>query len=146
VNYKQLAKGAQALLSQGAPKLADRVMEAATKAGQSKGSELIDTTRLREKFGKVTQSIRDSMPKPEDVKKAVSTDSKVMSSNAPTMAKPVVSTLAPIVTSLGKVGGGGYSSGVLDAQRENNRLTAESNRLLLKIAGAKPAPVAAAFG
>jgi hypothetical protein len=37
---------------------------------------------------------------------------------------------APIVTSLGKVGGGGYSSGTLDAQRENNRLTGETNRLL----------------
>jgi hypothetical protein len=36
----------------------------------------------------------------------------------------------PIVTSLGKVGGGGYSSGTLDAQRENNRLTGETNRLL----------------
>ena len=38
--------------------------------------------------------------------------------------------LAPIVTSLGKVGGGGYSSGTLDAQRENNRLTSETNRIL----------------
>lgn len=33
------------------------------------------------------------------------------------------------MTSLGKVGGG-YSSGALDAQRENNRLTGETNRLL----------------
>ena len=146
MNFKQLAKGAQALLSQGAPELAGRVMEAATKAGQSKGSELIDTTRLRENFGKVTQSIRDSMPKPEEVKKAASTGSKVMSGNAPAMTKPAASSLTPIVTSLGKVGGGGYSSGVLDAQRENNRLTAESNRLLLRIAGAKPASAAAAFG
>ena len=31
---------------------------------------------------------------------------------------------------LGKVGGGGYSTGTLDAQRENNRLTGETNRLL----------------
>ena len=38
--------------------------------------------------------------------------------------------LEPIVTSLGKVGGGGYSTGTLDAQRENNRLTGETNRLL----------------
>jgi hypothetical protein len=28
------------------------------------------------------------------------------------------------------VGGGGYSTGTLDAQRENNRLTGETNRLL----------------
>jgi hypothetical protein len=34
------------------------------------------------------------------------------------------------VTSLAKVGGGGYTTGALDAQRENNRLTGETNRLL----------------
>jgi hypothetical protein len=28
------------------------------------------------------------------------------------------------------VGGGGYQPGLLDAQRENNRLTGETNRLL----------------
>jgi len=32
--------------------------------------------------------------------------------------------------SLGKVGGGGYSTGTLDAQRENNRLTGQTNELL----------------
>jgi hypothetical protein len=52
------------------------------------------------------------------------------SGNSPAVAKPAASTLAPIVTSLGKVGGGGYSSGALDAQRENNRLTSETNRIL----------------
>ena len=31
---------------------------------------------------------------------------------------------------LGKVGGGGYWSGNLDAQRENNKLTSETNRIL----------------
>lgn len=40
------------------------------------------------------------------------------------------SRLDPIVTSLGKVGGGGYGTGVLDAQRENNRLTGETNSLI----------------
>ena len=35
-----------------------------------------------------------------------------------------------IVTSLGRVGGGGYVSSTLDAQRENNRLTGETNTLL----------------
>jgi hypothetical protein len=54
------------------------------------------------------------------------------------------SNLAPIVTSLGKVGGGGYSSGTLDAQRENNKLTSETNRILrdmserMKPGGAAP--------
>ena len=46
---------------------------------------------------------------------------------------PQATRLDPIVTSLGKVGGGGYSSGTLDAQRENNRLTGETNRLLTRM-------------
>jgi hypothetical protein len=46
------------------------------------------------------------------------------------VVSPQTSRLDPIVTSLGKVGGGGYSSGTLDAQRETNRLTGETNRLL----------------
>ena len=48
----------------------------------------------------------------------------------PIVVSPQATRLDPIVTSLGKVGGGGYSSGTLDAQRENNRLTGETNRLL----------------
>ena len=40
-------------------------------------------------------------------------------------------TLAPIVSSLACVGGGGFGGQTtLDAQRENNRLTGETNRLL----------------
>jgi hypothetical protein len=69
------------------------------------------------------------MPKPEDAAKTVAAAGKV-SGSAPSAAEPSTATLAPIVTSLGKVGGGGYSSGALDAQRENNRLTGETNRLL----------------
>jgi hypothetical protein len=45
-------------------------------------------------------------------------------------ASATAARLDPIVTSLGKVGGGGYSTGTLDAQRENNRLTGETTRLL----------------
>jgi len=85
---------------------------------------------LRDSFGKVVASIRDTMPKPEEVKQAATAAAKLTTGDGGTLAKPAVSTLAPIVTSLGKVGGGGYGSGVLDAQRENNRLTGESNRLL----------------
>ncbi len=68
---------------------------------------------------------------------------------APAVARPAASTLAPIVTSLGKVGGGGYSTGTLDAQRENNKLTSETNRILREI-GERMKPgmsqSAAAFG
>jgi hypothetical protein len=129
MNFKEMAEGAQGLIGQGAPKLGERVAEAARKAGESTGSELIDTRGLRDSFGKVTQSIRDTMPRPEDAAKTVAAAGKV-AGTTPASAKPAASSLAPIVTSLGKVGGGGYSAGALDAQRENNRLTGETNRLL----------------
>jgi tape measure domain-containing protein len=129
MNFKDTAEGAQGLVGQGAPQLGERVAEAARKAGESTGSELIDTRGLRDNFGKVAQSIRDTMPKPEEAAKTVAAAGNV-TGTAPASAKPAASTLAPIVTSLGKVGGGGYSAGALDAQRENNRLTGETNRLL----------------
>jgi tape measure domain-containing protein len=129
VNFKEIAEGAQGLIGRGAPKLGERVAEAARKAAESTGSELIDTRGLRDNFGKVAKSIRDTMPKPEDAAKTVAAAGKVTGTE-PSAAKPAASSLAPIVTSLGKVGGGGYSSGALDAQRENNRLTGETNRLL----------------
>ena len=132
-NMKELAKQADDLMSSGAPKLGERVAEAARKAGESSGSELIDTTALRDSFGKVVgsirDSIRDSLPKPEEVKQAATAAAKTTGNTSPTAVKQS-SNLAPIVTSLGKVGGGGYSSGTLDAQRENNKLTSETNRIL----------------
>ncbi|PAW69575.1 MAG: hypothetical protein B9S38_09570 [Verrucomicrobiia bacterium Tous-C4TDCM] len=129
MNSKEIAEGAQGLIGQGAPKLGERVAEAARKAGESTGSELIDTRGLRDNFGKVAKSIRDTMPKPEDAAKTVAAAGKV-SGTGTSASIPAASSLAPIVTSLGKVGGGGYSTGALDAQRENNRLTGETNRLL----------------
>ena len=129
MNFKEIAEEAQEMLGNGAPELGKRVAEAARKASQSPGSELIDTSGLRENFGKVAQSIRDSMPKPEEVKEAASAGPKADNQPMAQVAKQA-SRLNPIVTSLGKVGGGGYSTGALDAQRENNRLTGETNRLL----------------
>ncbi len=130
MNFKEMAEEAQGLLGKGAPQLGERVAEAARKAGETTGSELIDTSGLRDSFGKVVASIRDTMPKPEELKQAATAAAKVTTDNTPAVAKPAASTLAPIVTSLGKVGGGGYSTGALDAQRENNRLTSETNRIL----------------
>jgi tape measure domain-containing protein len=130
MNFKEMAEEAKGMLGNGAPQLGERVAAAAKKAGETTGSEVIDTTGLRDSFGKVAQSIRDTMPKPEEVKQAATAAAKMTSGNSPAVAKPAASTLAPIVTSLGKVGGGGYSSGALDAQRENNRLTSETNRIL----------------
>jgi tape measure domain-containing protein len=125
---KDMADNAANMIGAGAPALGDRMAEAARKAGEFGTNDLIDTTALRDSIKNVVGSIRDSMPKPEAVKQAA----KAVSN--PTTTGPVVSPQAtrldPIVTSLGKVGGGGYSSGTLDAQRENNRLTGETNRLL----------------
>jgi hypothetical protein len=149
MNFKEMAEEAKGLLGKGAPELGERVAAAAKKAGETTGSELIDTSGLRDSFGKVVASIRDTMPKPEEVKQAATAAAKVTTGNSPAVAKPVASTLAPIVTSLGKVGGGGYSSGALDAQRENNKLTSETNRILREI-GERVRPgsgvAAASFG
>jgi tape measure domain-containing protein len=130
MNFKELAESAKGLVTAGAPELASRVAEAARKAGEVDRDDLIDTTGLRDSFGKVVASIRDSMPKPDEVKQAATAAAKISTDTATTVTKPAASTLAPIVTSLGKVGGGGYSTGALDAQRENNRLTGETNRIL----------------
>ncbi len=127
-NMKELAEQADDLLTAGAPQLGERIAEAARKAGESKGESLIDTKGLQSNFETIVQSIRDSMPKAEEIKQA--TKAQGSASSSATALKPTVSSLTPIVTSLGKVGGGGYSSGVLDAQRENNRLTGETNRIL----------------
>jgi hypothetical protein len=96
----------------------------------SNTAEVIDTTGLRESMNNVLGTIREALPKPEDVKQAATSAAKVKTSNTPAAVSTSASTLAPIVTSLGKVGGGGYSSGTLDAQRENNKLTSETNRIL----------------
>jgi tape measure domain-containing protein len=129
MNFKEIAEGAQGLIGQGAPQLGERVAEAARKAGESTGSELIDTRGLRDSFGKVVTSIRETMPKADETAKTAAAAGKV-SGTGTSASIPAASSLAPIVTSLGKVGGGGYSTGALDAQRENNRLTGETNRLL----------------
>jgi tape measure domain-containing protein len=95
----------------------------------SNTAEVIDTTGLRESMNTVLGTIREAIPKPEEVKQAATAVAKTAAVTTPTAAKQS-STLDPIVTSLGKVGGGGYSSGTLDAQRENNKLTSETNRIL----------------
>jgi hypothetical protein len=69
----------------------------------------------------------EAMPKPEEVKQAATAAAKTTAT--PKVQAVQSASLAPIVTSLGKVGGG-YSPGTLDAQWENNRLTGETNRLL----------------
>ena len=113
----------------------------------SNTAEVIDTTRLRESMNTVLGTIREAIPKPDVVKQAATAAAKTTTTTTPKVNQS--SSLAPIVTSLAKVGGGGYSSGTLDAQRENNKLTSETNNLLTKLTtkveklGGKPQ---AAFG
>ena len=114
----------------------------------SNTAEVIDTTGLRESMNTVLGTIREAIPKPDEVKNVVAAVAKPAA--APDAMKPnTPESFSPIVTSLGKVGGGGYSSGTLDAQRENNRLTGETNRILTEIrqtVGSRNGTMTSAFG
>ena len=119
------------LTQQGSALLPGRLAAAAAKAiedAAAKG-EFIDTTELQEKLAGIILNVREALPKPEDAAQAAGTVAKAAAPKASPVAGQSA-TLAPIVTSLARVGGGGYATGVLDAQRENNRLTGETNRLL----------------
>jgi tape measure domain-containing protein len=93
-------------------------------------AEVIDTSAMRERMNEVMGTIRDALPKPEEIKQVARATTPNKSKVANPLAQASTTSMDPIVTSLGKVGGGGYSSGTLDAQRENNRLTSETNRIL----------------
>ena len=118
-----------------AEKVGQRLKEAgeniSTRFGDafSNTADVIDTTGMKQSMDTVLGSIRDALPKPEAAKKVAEAAAAVQPTG-PRPNKPTSETFAPIVTSLGKVGGGGYSSGTLDAQRENNKLTGETNRIL----------------
>jgi hypothetical protein len=93
-------------------------------------AEVIDTSAMRERMNDVMGTIRDALPKPEEIKQVARATTPGKSNIANPLTQASTTRMDPIVTSLGKVGGGGYSSGTLDAQRENNRLTSETNRIL----------------
>jgi len=79
----------------------------------------------------VVESIKDAIPKPEEVEKIVGTPRKASDTGSGLAPqKAAVDRLDPVVTTLGKVGGGGYGSGLLDMQRENNRLTRDTNLII----------------
>ena len=149
-NFKDMAAQAESIMATGAPALAGRVAEAAKKAGESSTSELIDTTGLKESLRNVVGSIRDTMPKPDDATKTVQAAGKVAGAAGSPVAASTTARLEPIVTSMARVGGGGYATGALDAQRENNRLTQETNRLIREtnkhLAAGKTGKLTMAFG
>jgi tape measure domain-containing protein len=127
IKPKEIAAAAAEIISGSAPALGDSIAAAAKKAGEFGGSGIIDTTRMKESLAGIIASIPGIGPDAEAVKAVGKSAGK---SGAATTTEEVAARLEPIVTSLGKVGGGGYSTGTLDAQRENNRLTGETNRLL----------------
>jgi hypothetical protein len=117
-----------------AGKLADRMNEAGQLITERfrnaflETPEVIGTDDLRERFSSLVNDIRKSIPKPKEreIKPGLVVDEE---ENDPMLPSP--QRLAPIVTSLGRVGGGGFGGSTsLDAQRETNRLTRETNRLL----------------
>ncbi len=119
-----------------ATKVAERLKEAGENIAGRFGetfrntAEVIDTSAMRERMNDVMGTIRDALPKPEEIKQVARATTPKKSKVANPLAQASTTSMDPIVTSLGKVGGGGYSSGTLDAQRENNRLTSETNRIL----------------
>ena len=130
IKPKEMAAAAAEIIAGSAPALGASIAAAAQKAGEQGGSSLVDTGGLKARFDEVVGSITASLPKPDEVKQAASAAAGV---GTAATATAQASRLDPIVTSLGKVGGGGYASGVLDAQRENNRLTGQTNTLLTAI-------------
>ncbi len=101
---------------------------AAATAREFGTDDFIDTSGMKDTFDKVIQQIMDAMPAPDGSKKP---DDPGYTPPTPQKGDDMPTKLEPIVSSLGKVGGGGYSpGGALDAQRENNRLTGRTNELL----------------
>ena len=130
--------------------LGERVAAAGQAASAAGGRPMIDTTGLREDFDRVVGSIRDSMPEPDEAQAAAA--NAAPTTQAEGIEKTAAERLEPITTSLGKVGGGDYGTGMLDAQRENNKLTVQTNELLksnntlLQRLGTGGGSLVAAFG
>jgi tape measure domain-containing protein len=118
-----------------ADKLVDRIVEAGSniagrfQSGFSSTSEVIGTAGLRDRIDGALVKVVESLPK-LDAAKEVNAGSGAASSDVLGSGSEAVR-LAPVVSSLARVGGGGFGGQTtLDAQRENNRLTGETNRLL----------------
>lgn len=99
--------------------------------------DIMDTTQARDSMGRILQEIKDAMPKKDDSKKDVPANANPQETAPVQKAKDP---FKPIVTSFARVGGGGYGTGLMDAQRENNKLTAQTNRILQKISAKQTTP------
>jgi hypothetical protein len=127
---RDMAERASSLMQAGAPGFSESVNRAAEKAGQEAGSDLIGTAGLRESLAKIVGTISAAVTEPAGAAAAALKEAAQPQGPAQGQVPATGRSTEPIVTSLGRVGGGGYQPGLLDAQRENNRLTGETNRLL----------------
>ncbi|MEI6656659.1 MAG: hypothetical protein WCP45_17990, partial [Verrucomicrobiota bacterium] len=76
VKYKDLQQENNRLIASGGEGLGKSAAEAARKAGEFGFTDTFDTTGLKNNMDTVIQSIRDSMPKPEEVKQAAKVAAK----------------------------------------------------------------------
>lgn len=113
-------------------KIANRMAEAGRNISQrfsdtfSQTPKLMETDSIRDDLKGIVANIKKAIPTPKERKIGAG----LVESDGDPVAQTSAPQLAPIVTSLARVGGGGFSTGTLDAQRENNRLTNETNRLI----------------
>jgi hypothetical protein len=117
--------------------VADKIAERMNEAGRNitrrfadtfaRTPKVMETDSLRADFSGVVDAVKKAIPKPKE--RIIPVGPVTGDEDEP--AEDRQQKLAPIVTSLARVGGGGFGSQTtLDAQRENNRLTGETNRLL----------------
>jgi hypothetical protein len=135
IDLDEMEQFGDRLTLEGSSGFGSRISAAAAKAIEDTAAkgELIDTSEMRDKMDRIVRTIQDTIPKPEDTQKVAEKVAEAVGATNAAKTPPLPTQqarLAPIVTSLAKVGGGGYTTGALDAQRENNRLTGETNSLL----------------
>ena len=108
INYKDWQEGATQMMSWGGAGLADSVKKATDKAMSFGTADQIDTKGLRREMTDVVESIKNAIPPPEEVEKIVGTPRKASDTGSGLAPqKTAVDRLDPVVTTLGKVGGGG---------------------------------------
>jgi hypothetical protein len=121
-----------------ASRIGSRFMDQYRKTG-----DVMDTSAMRASMGSIIGNIKAAIPKPAELREA---SQAVKGASVEEQSKSLTQRLAPVVTSLGRVGGGGYGGGTLDAMREANRLAGKANSLLQDIRDKVGRPGVAVLG